>query len=748
MPKPFTWQYFILSEDGKSYNFDTDIEVNDTPIPIKNTPDGWQDKLVNFGRNTKYFGIFRSFTIPLKFVTEGKKVLRSLCYNSGIEKVASLFITKLNNAWTYDPYFTGEIDFSKFEDDFDFCTVNIMEGGLAKQLTAKEGTAYEIPVDGPGVIPVRMPGIELQSTLNYVIPELSIATAAHTVGVQYVSQEGTSIGVVTSSSPLQSTNGFDPATNNDRFIIYNTEQVISFKIEMRISFGVSKTSTMTDTTYRVYFKKSTGAEINVIPTTNIANGEYVFNINQTVTLAIGEKLFLIGQRNNTGFGSCIFQYHTSDVKITFRTSSLPTSIKTRPASDIFKQLISKMTDNKFVGESDLLDNRSDLVITCGDAIRSLPNAVIKTTFSDFHKSFYSILSASLGLDNDKAKMEEMAYFFDNSILIAELGEIRDLKVTIAEDLIYNSVKVGYLDQKYDDVNGKDEFNSTQVYQLPITRIAKEWDLISPYRADSYGIEFTRANLTDKQTTDNEADNDVFVMQVEEIKLIDDAFMDVEFGNNYMYLSTLVPNQIVKGVKIRITGSSGNDGDHIVTDISQVLSQTLVNVNHSFVPGTGNVKVQFYGYVPKKGPYDSLTGVINQDVFNVELSPKRCLLAHGNYLHSITDHLDTKSITFQSALKNAEMVASIGGVSVTEKADVSINTLPAKLFLPYYFTFDCQVPIDLVDLMAISSRGYFSFKWLGNTYKGFPIDISIKPADNDVQEFKLLACPDNDMSKLV
>jgi hypothetical protein len=719
MPKPFTWQYFILDETGKSYNFDTDIEVNNTPIPIKNTPDGWQDKLVNFGRNTKYLGIFRSFTIPLKFVTEGKKVLRSLCYNSGIEKVASLFITKLNNAWTYDPYFTGEIDFSKFEDDFDFCTVNIMEGGLAKQLKAKEGTAYEIPVDGPGVVPVRMPGIELQSTINYVIPELSIATQAHTVGMQYLSQEGTAIGVVTSSSPFQSTTGFDPATNNDRFIIYNTQQVIAYKVEARISFGVQKTSTMTSTTYRVYFKRNTGGEIDVIPTTSISNGEYIFNINQTVTLFIGEKLFLMAQRNNTGFGSCIFNYHTNNVKITFKTSSLPTSIKTRFVSDIFKQLISKMTDNEFQGDSDLLDNRTDLVITCGDAIRSLPNAVIKTTFSDFHKSFYSILSASLGLDNNKAKMEELAYFFDNSILIADLGEIRELKVGIAEDLIYNSIKAGYLDQKYDDVNGKDEFNSTQSYQLPITRVAKEWDLTSPYRADSYGIEFTRANLTNKQTTDSEADNDVFIMQVEEIKLIDDAFIDVEFGNNYMYLNSLVPNQIIAGVKIRITGSTSNDGDYMTTTIGQVLSRTLVNVTHSFVPTTENVKVQFYGYVPKKGPYNSLTGVINQDVFNVELSPKRCLLAHGNYLHSITDHLDTKSITFQSALKNAEMVSSIGGVSVAEKSDVLISTLPAKLFLPYYFTFDCQVPIDLVDLMAISSRGYFSFKWLGNTYKGFP-----------------------------
>ncbi len=97
----------------------------------------------------------------------------------------------------------------------------------------------------------------------------------------------------------------------------------------------------------------------------------------------------------------------------------------------------------------------------------------------------------------------------------DLWEVKDFQVSVAEDLIYNTIKVGYPNQNYDDINGKDEFNTTHVYNTPLTRIAKELDLTSEYRADSYGIEFTRANLAGKKTTDSGTDNDVFIIQAVE-----------------------------------------------------------------------------------------------------------------------------------------------------------------------------------------------------------------------------------------
>src|SRR5688572_4912514 len=134
------WLYFLTDKTGQSYNLDRGVVVRSgVPEPLENTPDGWQDKTVNFSRNTKYFGLWRSFSIPLKFVTEGKKILRYIFYTFGIEAICNLVILKLDPAtWKHKDFYIGEVDFSKFTDESDYSTVNIMEGGLVKLLKAKE----------------------------------------------------------------------------------------------------------------------------------------------------------------------------------------------------------------------------------------------------------------------------------------------------------------------------------------------------------------------------------------------------------------------------------------------------------------------------------------------------------------------------------------------------------------------------------------------------------------------------------
>lgn len=747
MPQPFKWLYYLLRSDGKSYNYTNTLVVNNTAKPIENTPDGWQDKLVNFGRNSKYFGIFRSFTIPLKFVTEGKKVLRHLVLNSGIEEVCNLSIHKLNNAWLYDPYYEGELDFSKFKNEDDYATCNVMEAGISKLLKANEGTAQEIPVIGEHIIPVYMGGILFRSTIDYVLPEGNITTEEYTLGLQVGNQEGTSRGVLVGSSPLQDLSGFeDPSTNEDRFILASTEDVVEFNYKAKHMFSVLAG----DVNYREFFLNSSGVAIDIIPLTTLIPGDYTFDIDITFTLAKDEKMFIRVSRST---GGAVY-YYTSYPKITFFSKALPTTIPSFTWAHVYKELTKKVTDNTFTGESNLLDSRTDLVITSSDAIRNLTGAVIKTNFNDLFKAAYSVLNVGLGFENNKAKLEELEYFFDNTLEISNLGNASDLKLSVAEDLIFNTIKVGYQNQTYDSLNGKDEFNSTQIYKSPITRIVKEWDLICPYRADSIGLELVRANLTDQKTTDSDSDNDVFILQIEPFQLGEDAVIDVTFagtgiGSGTLDLTALTPNNIVPGVKITFAGSTLNTGTYTITGLTSTFTHTFISVKEPTVSETGTFTVKFFGNRPKKGPYDiTPTGLISPlSVFNVELSPKRNLLNHLNYLNSIYYKLDTKDITFQSALKNAELVASIGGVSVSEKSNVTIGTTP-RLFLPFYFTFDCQVPIDLVDLMKTKSNGYFSFNWQGHTYKGFPIDISIKPADNDIQEFKLLACPDNVLTNLI
>ena len=81
-------------------------------------------------------------------------------------------------------------------------------------------------------------------------------------------------------------------------------------------------------------------------------------------------------------------------------------------------------------------------------------------------------------------------------------------MSIDNKLLFSGIKIGYDKQDYDSVNGRDEFRFTNSYSTGNTLTDNVKELISPYRADAYGIEYL-ALKRDEDTTDDKSDNDVF-----------------------------------------------------------------------------------------------------------------------------------------------------------------------------------------------------------------------------------------------
>jgi hypothetical protein len=120
----------------------------------------------------------------------------------------------------------------------------------------------------------------------------------------------------------------------------------------------------------------------------------------------------------------------------------------------------------------------------------------------------------MGMIGNTLRIEEKSYWVQYADFI-DLGEVKNMKVSCATDLLVNNIKIGSPNQDYDDVNGKQEFNTTHEYSAPITRVQKELNLVSVYRKDCFGIELTRINLDGKTTTDDKGDNDVFMIHIED-----------------------------------------------------------------------------------------------------------------------------------------------------------------------------------------------------------------------------------------
>lgn len=672
--------YFICDDEGRTYAVDVDGNIVTTPSPKPIvTPDGWQETALQYNRNIANSGIVRTSTIPFGFVLDGAKIVRYLWRTYGIEAKGNLAIGKLDrNVLVIKKYYFGALNFSQVTGGKDKIECEVTEGGLSMMIKANENTKYEIDLDVPEALTLRMDGLILKATVNYAIqqgPAGQPGDGSSLVGCFFVNSEGSSRDIVfNSTSSFVSSDTTPPvAPDSTDYLIRNDGPPQTFTLNFNYPVSWPFLGT-----YDVDFSVSDGNSF--VSQELVYNGPTGENMSinvvfsKTITLTQGQRLFVTAM--GSGGAGNQFTYGpdgTLDIKFDFRYRQ--TEIKCLRPEYVFKQLIEKITDGKYSASSTLLSTiAKDFVLTSGDGIRSIAGAKIKTSLKDFFTSYNTRFSIGLGNHNEVAVIESKASFFTSAI-IADLGEVADCQETNAADYLYNTLKIGWPAQDYDDVNGKDEFNNTHNYTTPVKRLAKELDLTAPYRTDPYGIEFTRINLDGKSTTDNDADNDVFIINI---------------ADN----------------------------------------------------GSG-------GYILNRPAYTAITGVrAGSSIFNVELSPARCVIANGAFLHPGMDKLDAGFLTFQTTEKNASLSTTLDGVTITENQNFLIGSLAPKLFLPTIFDIECRVPVNIVSLIEANPYGKVQFTWLGNTYRGYIIEAAQQPATNAKQTFKLLASTDNDMSKLI
>ena len=756
-----TLLYWILNSDKNPLyiNASGNVEVGSgvfqsdgiTPAYLKNSPTGWSETLVKYGRNVKYLSLFREFSIPLSFVEDSAKIIRWAQWNYGIEGVFYIAISKLDRTTfpdKYDQWYTGELDFSKFKQTFTGVDISIMEGGLSKLLKANEGTTYEVDIhNDPDKFSLYLDGLPFKNNVEWtVFGDQDIFGSDTYLGCGIISQEGTTQGVAVQDG----TSNFLQTYPNELQIVSIVNKALPLTFTVNLKVNVKQNAFLT--IWLQHRKKAGGiVNYNILSAAHTA-GEQL-NIVQSFTIAMddGDKIYPILKTPFLSTGTNWYSVSGGSIKLDYQVTFTETLCECISWNTLAIRLTEKITKGKYGFKSNYLESlNSSQAITSGQAIRQYQSdAVIKTSISDFFKACQR-WGLGLGIENETLIIEPHKYFFQNNTCI-ELGEVKNMEISIAEDLISNSIKVGYQNQTYDSVNGKDEINVTQQYTTPLTRVVREMDLICPYRADMYGIELTRLKLFQKDTTDNKADNDTFIINVEK-------------GTNYNYYKghfetsintgsyyIIIPTDVFQLPIGKIVNFGGNSYT-VVNTSYLVVGYTTIQVSEPVINTTFNTSIVINDsevYHLYRPTYNSITGLLfpNQ-AFNIELSPKHSLLNNGNFLHSILDYQDAGKIAFQSGEKNSNLVRTLFGVVTSEKADITIYDLPAKLFLPYYAHFKTQVNIDLPKIMRATPYQKVSFLWNGIKIIGYLWDGGIAPATDDAQEWKLLLAPENNMNKLI
>lgn len=698
--------YFLVDELGRSYYVENGIvQLSAQPRPLEFTPEGWEEIEVQNARNQKYFALDRNFTLPLDFVEDGAIILKDAYYKKGLLAKVFLVISKqelyydgAEYGYHYKSYYRGAIDFTEFNHAGPKVTISITEGGPVKYIKANENAVYEIEVDVPEVIKIKMDGVNLKGSKRFVVIE---PTYNHGIGtdvkemipMQASNSEGYffNIGFAESAGSITDADydfiqGEDLSTSDKWNGIVRDVDAIT--MSMHIEGAIIKRRSGSGfwgprVGLDVKLETSTGRLFTLFTLEHdfgpspAAAQPWKFSLDSApVTLFRDETFFVYTvptafQSNNAWdwLEGTTFEYRTTD---RYKT----TYIKALPPLYVFKKLIEKVTGGRYQADSALLANNFNIPITCGDAIRGIPGAKIKTSLSQFVQAKNTVHGVGIGEIGGVVRLETKSYWVDYSDPI-DLGEVTELSISPASDYLFNLLKIGYQPQEYDDVNGRQEFNNTSQYTGPEIEETKTVELISPYRADCYGAEFLRLNLEGKTTTDSDSDNDVFMIHTNAVPV----------------------NDPVEGL--------------------------VYELNRDLNVGA--------------------TGLLEPDsVFNVFLSPARCLQRNGSYIRSCFYKMDGENLIWQTTDKNADLAA--GGV--VEKANINIGSLAQALFTPNILEFEATSPVNLVELLAASPARAFKFSYLGIQLKGIAVKVGIRPADYAAQTFTLLSAPDNDLEQLI
>jgi len=459
-----------------------------------------------------YWGLMRSMALPLEFVLDGRQILRTAWYTDGVEAEVLIEVEQLDRrTYKYRPIFKGDLDFSEAEDLKDYFSIPLMEGGATKRIKAYESTKYEYALTGTGTVEMILPGVAFteQSTNIFngeFTPDRSRFIPSSSVIQPFVA------GIVEVQSTLYQNVGDASFSSSDnwfaRNIGVNAQQInISGRIKgLSISFfGNSRLSirivNQSNVTIQTIYNNQTSANPILI--------EFNFEFNHF--LSPGEKLFYYVRAEDTGARIAIGE---GEFNINYGSKSDPTPCRGITGLELFKRIVSKVSPGTSAVSSLLgSDEWKNLIFTSGNAIRQFENPKIQITYKEFFDTINGLLDAGLGILNNEVRIEK-ADFFMRYAQVFDLSKknVKSCKFTPATELMFSNIKIGYNDGNTDEKNGLEEYNSQQTWAMPLTRIEKEKNWVSPTRADQYGIEKLRISVVKREATaDTSSDNNTFMV---------------------------------------------------------------------------------------------------------------------------------------------------------------------------------------------------------------------------------------------
>ena len=521
--------------------FRCQILINGISYEATDDLKNWDDFDLAYKRSN-YDGVIRSFSTKFEFVNRSYELLKEEFAKNYLSSKAGIAFYKRNNSWNWDKIFHCTLDFGTYSEDGMVVSINAVDDNLAAIIKAKRNILYEYPVADLYTRSLNYDGLKFQYEAKYVLG----GSTYESDGVQYVNITKVFGGTYAYTIPIYKLSNSE-LPSLDSPIIFSDAQFTESSLEEGVPFAEALADVHIDfnftTDYYVHiyegivkniklriFKKDSGGAIEDV-WSHYSDGFYKY-INEIIPIDLikGQKTYFMMELT---FGAPISEgsFTKNVVDVVFPNFSLGISFMSRINTvnidvispiTVLGKLLDSMTDSTetYSGLIDDYDPRMSMdrlstsYIMAAESARGLPNAKLYTSY----KKFCDWMEAEFGYvpvinENTVTFMHRDKLF--TSTVVKDLGtEINDYEFSVNDSLIYSSVKVGYDKEDYDSVNGRDEFRFTNEFSTGLNLRDNTLSLISPYRADAYGIEFL-VQKRGEDTTDNDSDNDVFFVSCDQ-----------------------------------------------------------------------------------------------------------------------------------------------------------------------------------------------------------------------------------------
>jgi len=214
-----------------------------------------------------------------------------------------------------------------------------------------------------------------------------------------------------------------------------------------------------------------------------------------------------------------------------------------------------------------------------EMLRRMADAKVYTTFQQFADWMEVVFGYTYRIVGNEVQFVHRSEVFTDTVGKV-IERVNNVKYAVNDNIIYTSVESGYGKKEYGEINGRLEKNFTNYYSTLFNISDNKLSLISKYRADSYGIEFTiRKGEKEGDTTDDKNDEAVFFA----CAVVEDGVLTYTADNNDNYSPAVcVANNagfiaaMGNGDSVRLV-MTASDGDNALEDIDIPEGSALFSV---------------------------------------------------------------------------------------------------------------------------------------------------------------------------